>query len=1198
MVEGKPSFDCRKAKSDTAQTICGSSDLISLDVRLATLYWARIAKLKGLGAEEEKRRQHDWGVARNQCGTDTACLEQSYQRRIAEFGGKVEVAAAPPAATLLVLAQRPPVQQAQQPQAESKREGPIATVQQLPNPIRLIGHADQPCDVASATLNRLRKTLSVSVPDGPAVQAESLRTFTWKVSGAPPLGPAYLVLAAEAPVRVQGTGFYALTPEAKAPFRIKQFFKDTRVIIPLHVKGAPQSGEVKIRPLIAAPLKVSVAIIGYTQCGENPDPSPIAFDLNVEPGAPEIVIADRYDLQKPDQIIASPEGTRRLEIYGPRYRLIDTETGAQLADEVGKEPRFSPTGRFVIGFKESAYAILDAVDGKFIQSIDNKTIDNADDDYIAWDDRDTFIIDGTIGLWGAVFLTSTLKENGEDLLSWGTCSHVSDSLIDDKFKLDLENNVLGASCVFDAGDGTSTHVKSLTLPLSRDDKPDEGPDFTRTIMSTSFTVPNNWEMIDGLKLTHLPKFGIADAKQFVIALKTITLKRGDSDIASVDPLRSASRSLETSLPSAGSSRAEQRLRDFNVEIGHGTSAMKTTALKLVKPIKMPDKSKFVKSYSLIEDQTIEINTGLSGTGGCEYEPRKQGAGGIVYMVDEMGLMQFVTSRTKLTLINSSCEQGTARYKYPQAYLHDTRAPGRLFDLTAELAEIGLIATSCKHHFYSCDVEAELFFDRYLVVWSRESQAAAIYDVEERKLLHQLEGLPSSDVMQQLSLAQDLKTLLKLDKDGGFQLIALTPAERDKDSHVTEASTKVNVLLFGRIVDDEVVVWAPSGQFDSTTEGASHVALRFPGRGGEYTLEQFHKQFHVDNLLKRALAGEEFRAPRVTDFPPAIAVKPNFSADTIAAKIQVSGDDPVEQVRVYQDGLMTNAIKVAGDAKIVDVSAKRLPGARWVAFLARGPSGLYSQPATFDAGPGATPRRRVHIVSVGIDHYDDEKIQQLHFAGSDAARFAKSLQDKAGTSVEIVSQSLLLDGSASREAILAKLKETVSKADPGDSIILFIAGHGIQTPDKNYYLATSATRKDDIPNTSLPWTELSDTLAKAHTRIAVFLDTCQSGAAGTDFFATNDASVSALLDRAPSGILIFSASKGREESEESPGQGGGVFTTAVIAALSDPKTDHNHNGVIEASELYATVKRAVVEATEGRQTPWFARNDMVGDFVPF
>jgi hypothetical protein len=162
-----------------------------------------------------------------------------------------------------------------------------------------------------------------------------------------------------------------------------------------------------------------------------------------------------------------------------------------------------------------------------------------------------------------------------------------------------------------------------------------------------------------------------------------------------------------------------------------------------------------------------------------------------------------------------------------------------------------------------------------------------------------------------------------------------------------------------------------------------------------------------------------------------------------------------------------------------------------------------------------------------------------FAGSDAARFLKTLQDKAGTSVEIVSQTLLRDADASREAILAKLNETIAKAEPGDSILLFIAGHGVQAADKNYYLATSATRVDNIEHTSLRWSDLSNALAKAHSRIAVFLDTCQSGTAGTDFFATNDASVSALIDRAPSGILIFSASKGRELSEESAEQGGGV-----------------------------------------------------------
>ena len=72
----------------------------------------------------------------------------------------------------------------------------------------------------------------------------------------------------------------------------------------------------------------------------------------------------------------------------------------------------------MIGFKESAYAILDAVDGKFIQSIDNR---DPDEDYIAWDDGDTFIIDGTIGHFGVVLLTNSLKENGEDLFTRGIC---------------------------------------------------------------------------------------------------------------------------------------------------------------------------------------------------------------------------------------------------------------------------------------------------------------------------------------------------------------------------------------------------------------------------------------------------------------------------------------------------------------------------------------------------------------------------------------------------------------------------------------------------------------------------------------------------------------------------------------------------------------------------------------------------------
>jgi hypothetical protein len=47
--------------------------------------------------------------------------------------------------------------------------------------------------------------------------------------------------------------------------------------------------------------------------------------------------------------------------------LIDTATGALLADEVGQKPRFSPTGRFVIAEAEGKFQIHDAIDGKVAQ---------------------------------------------------------------------------------------------------------------------------------------------------------------------------------------------------------------------------------------------------------------------------------------------------------------------------------------------------------------------------------------------------------------------------------------------------------------------------------------------------------------------------------------------------------------------------------------------------------------------------------------------------------------------------------------------------------------------------------------------------------------------------------------------------------------------------------------------------------------
>jgi uncharacterized caspase-like protein len=241
---------------------------------------------------------------------------------------------------------------------------------------------------------------------------------------------------------------------------------------------------------------------------------------------------------------------------------------------------------------------------------------------------------------------------------------------------------------------------------------------------------------------------------------------------------------------------------------------------------------------------------------------------------------------------------------------------------------------------------------------------------------------------------------------------------------------------------------------------------------------------------------------------------------------------------------------------------------------------------------------MHVLAVGVDKYDDPAIPDLGLAVSDAMRFAAAVE-AIGGDVAIASSRVLDEKAATRQGVLAALRETLAKAGAGETVVLFFAGHGV-TSAEGYFLATPDTRIGDIPGSALAWEEIAALLREKQARIAVFLDTCHSGAAGTGAFSTNDGAAASLLERIPSGIVVFSASKGRELSEEVAALGGGVFTSALVEviAANRGRFDANGNGAIEISELYRGVKAAVKANTEGRQTPWIARNQMVGDFALF
>lgn len=296
--------------------------------------------------------------------------------------------------------------------------------------------------------------------------------------------------------------------------------------------------------------------------------------------------------------------------------------------------------------------------------------------------------------------------------------------------------------------------------------------------------------------------------------------------------------------------------------------------------------------------------------------------------------------------------------------------------------------------------------------------------------------------------------------------------------------------------------------------------------------------------------------------------------------------------------MTDRLDANGALGALPISVARLPGSRWVSALAVDRDGLVSLPMGRDLGPDPNTKARVHFLAAGIDNY--KTVPQLNFARADAETLANSLREAAGKSIALGSATALTDEQATAEAILTNARRLVEQAAFGETIVFSFAGHGDRDSAGNFYLAAVNTDLDNIAATSLSWDRLAVIFSKAKARVVVFLDACHSGAAGTGSYATNDDAASGLLAKVPSSLAIFSASEGRELPEEQPQSGGGVFTNAVADVISRKCEAHdsNGNGAIEISELYYGVKRQTVLQTKGRQTPWLARNQMVGDFALF
>jgi WD40 repeat protein len=251
---------------------------------------------------------------------------------------------------------------------------------------------------------------------------------------------------------------------------------------------------------------------------------------------------------------------------------------------------------------------------------------------------------------------------------------------------------------------------------------------------------------------------------------------------------------------------------------------------------------------------------------------------------------------------------------------------------------------------------------------------------------------------------------------------------------------------------------------------------------------------------------------------------------------------------------------------------------------------------------AAAKGNLYMLAVGVNVFPAlPRRNHLAYAAQDAQELGRALEKRSTENYEQIHVHIISDHSADkpdRTAIESALK-FVERAEPNDTVLIFLASHGLSDSAGNYYFVPRDVVPHDIANaqrgekvTSLiPWTVFFDALRDAAGRRVLIVDTCQARSIEGKFEAHS------LMKRsAASQFALIVASKGNEESQEYAPAKHGLFTYSLLSALK-PEADANRDGRVSLREAFDFALPIVEELRHkqtGPQTPQMVSPQVLAD----
>lgn len=231
-------------------------------------------------------------------------------------------------------------------------------------------------------------------------------------------------------------------------------------------------------------------------------------------------------------------------------------------------------------------------------------------------------------------------------------------------------------------------------------------------------------------------------------------------------------------------------------------------------------------------------------------------------------------------------------------------------------------------------------------------------------------------------------------------------------------------------------------------------------------------------------------------------------------------------------------------------------------------------ATFGLLPLSVFAARVALV-IGNAAYQEAPLRN---PVNDARAMTEKLR---GLSFQVITQENLKVRDIGRT-----LQGLRNQIRPGDEVLFFYAGHGLQVKGINYLPAVDAQihSEEDVALQSINVTAVLDLLEESRAGVKlVFLDACRNNPYARSF--RSGGTGLSKVGNAPSGTLISFATRPGSVAADGVGQNG-LYTENLLRHITTP------NQPIE--QMLKRVALGVEQGSQGKQEPWI-EGSIKGDF---